>query len=126
MWSIEGWPQERARAARVEQKRPSDAQRRRLRRVSSRACATSEECLAFDIEGFDTDIGSEFLNYQLWRYFHHRAEAVQFTRSGSTELAEVRAIFRLARSSQKSATQMPQKGATQTRQETATQTPIAA
>jgi len=39
---------------------------------------------------------------------------------------KLRAIFRLARSSQKAATQMPQKGATQTRQKTATQTPMAA
>jgi hypothetical protein len=40
-----------------------------------------EQRLAFDIEGFDTDNGSEFINWLLWRYFHDRARPVHFTRS---------------------------------------------
>ena len=40
-----------------------------------------EDGLAFDIEGFDSDNGSEFLNHHLWRYFHDRPVPVEFTRS---------------------------------------------
>jgi len=40
-----------------------------------------EQRLAFDIEAFDTDNGGEFLNYHLLRYFHDRADQVNFTRS---------------------------------------------
>lgn len=40
-----------------------------------------EQRLAFDIEAFDTDNGGEFLNWHLWRYFHERADRVNFTRS---------------------------------------------
>ena len=40
-----------------------------------------EQRLAFDIEGFDTDNGSEFINWHLWRYFHNRAGHVHVTRS---------------------------------------------
>ena len=40
-----------------------------------------EDTLPFDIEGFDTDNGSEFLNYRLWRYFRERPVPVEFTRS---------------------------------------------
>jgi hypothetical protein len=40
-----------------------------------------EKRLAFDIEGFDTDNGSEFINWPLWRHFHNRAHPVHFTRS---------------------------------------------
>ncbi len=37
--------------------------------------------LPFEILGFDSDNGSEFLNYHLVRYFQDRAAPVQFTRS---------------------------------------------
>ena len=40
-----------------------------------------EKRLVFDIDAFDTDNGSEFINYHLWRYFHNRAQPVHFTRS---------------------------------------------
>ena len=40
-----------------------------------------EQRLVFDIEAFDTDNGGEFLNYHLLRYFHDRADRVNFTRS---------------------------------------------
>jgi len=40
-----------------------------------------EQGLAFDIEGFDSDNGTEFLNRHLWRYFHDRPVPVEFTRS---------------------------------------------
>lgn len=40
-----------------------------------------EQGLPFPILGFDSDNGSEFLNYHLVRYFQQRSEPVQFTRS---------------------------------------------
>jgi|SRR3990167_1890685 len=40
-----------------------------------------ESNLPFLIFGFDCDNGSEFLNYHLIRYFEHRTDPVQFTRS---------------------------------------------
>ncbi len=40
-----------------------------------------EQVLPFDIEGFDSDNGSEFLNWHLIRYFTDRKTPVQFTRS---------------------------------------------
>jgi len=36
---------------------------------------------AFEVEGFDSDNGSGFLNWQLLRYFRERAAPVEFTRS---------------------------------------------
>jgi hypothetical protein len=40
-----------------------------------------ENSLPFPLLGFDSDNGSEFLNYHLLRHFHHRKQPVQFTRS---------------------------------------------
>jgi len=40
-----------------------------------------EDSLPFELLGFDSDNGSEFLNYHLLRHFHHREQPVQFTRS---------------------------------------------
>jgi len=40
-----------------------------------------ERGLPFDVEGFDCDNGSEFLNHSLYRYFRDRASPVEFTRS---------------------------------------------
>ncbi len=40
-----------------------------------------EDSLPFTLLGFDSDNGSEFLNYHLLRHFHQREEPVQFTRS---------------------------------------------
>jgi len=40
-----------------------------------------EDSLPFALLGFDSDNGSEFLNYHLLRHFHHRKQPVQFTRS---------------------------------------------
>ena len=40
-----------------------------------------ENSLPFDIQGFDCDNGSEFLNWHLYRYFVHRDKPVKFTRS---------------------------------------------
>lgn len=40
-----------------------------------------EEVLPFDMLGFDSDNGSEFLNYQLLRYLQNRPGPVEFTRS---------------------------------------------
>jgi len=40
-----------------------------------------EDTLAFDIEGFDSDNGSEFLNRHLLAYFRQRPVPVEFTRS---------------------------------------------
>lgn len=40
-----------------------------------------ENNLPFTLLGFDSDNGSEFLNYHLMRYFEHRIDPVQFTRS---------------------------------------------
>jgi len=43
--------------------------------------AEIEPGLEFDIQGFDCDNGSEFLNRELYRYFHDRPVPVEFTRS---------------------------------------------
>ncbi len=40
-----------------------------------------EAALPFELPGFDTDKGSEFLNWHLLRYFQERPKAVGFTRS---------------------------------------------
>jgi len=40
-----------------------------------------ESLLPFDLLGFDTDNGAEFLNWHLLRYFQERPKAVGFTRS---------------------------------------------
>lgn len=40
-----------------------------------------ENSLPFTLLGFDSDNGSEFLNYHLLRHFHQREQPVQFTRS---------------------------------------------
>ena len=40
-----------------------------------------EERLPFDLLGFDSDNGGEFLNHHLWSYMRERKEAVEFTRS---------------------------------------------
>jgi len=40
-----------------------------------------EDSIPFTLLGFDSDNGSEFLNYHLLRHFHHRKQPVQFTRS---------------------------------------------
>jgi hypothetical protein len=40
-----------------------------------------EASLPFELLGFDTDNGSEFLNWHLLRYFQERKKAVGFTRS---------------------------------------------
>ena len=40
-----------------------------------------EDALPFPLLGFDSDNGSEFLNYHLLRHFHQRKQPVQFTRS---------------------------------------------
>lgn len=40
-----------------------------------------ERVLPFKIRGFDSDNGSEFLNWHLYRYFNLRAKPVSFTRS---------------------------------------------
>jgi len=40
-----------------------------------------EDSLPFELLGFDSDNGSEFLNYHLLRHLHHRKQPVQFTRS---------------------------------------------
>lgn len=40
-----------------------------------------EQRLVFNIQGFDCDNGGEFLNHQLYRYFHDRPVPVLFTRS---------------------------------------------
>jgi hypothetical protein len=40
-----------------------------------------EAALPFDLLGFDTDNGSEFLNWHLLRYFQERPKGVGFTRS---------------------------------------------
>ena len=46
-----------------------------------RATRDTEESLPFAMLGFDSDNGSEFLNYHLLRYFTERTKAVKFTRS---------------------------------------------
>lgn len=40
-----------------------------------------EQSLPFPLLGFDSDNGSEFLNYHLLKYLRHRKNPVQFTRS---------------------------------------------
>lgn len=40
-----------------------------------------EQDLAFELLGFDVDNGSEFLCFHLWRYFLHRPQPVNMTRS---------------------------------------------
>jgi hypothetical protein len=40
-----------------------------------------EERLPFDLLGFDSDNGGEFLNHHLWAYMRERKTPVQFTRS---------------------------------------------
>ncbi len=40
-----------------------------------------EDSLPFPLLGFDSDNGSEFLNYHLLRHFHERKQPIQFTRS---------------------------------------------
>ena len=40
-----------------------------------------ENSLPFDIQGFDCDNGSEFLNWHLYRYFVQRDKPIKFTRS---------------------------------------------
>src|SRR6185436_8565881 len=40
-----------------------------------------EKALPFDLLGFDSDNGSEFLNHQLFKHFLSRRVPVQFTRS---------------------------------------------
>jgi len=40
-----------------------------------------EDSLPFPLLGFDSDNGSEFLNWHLMRHFHQRDKPVQFTRS---------------------------------------------
>ena len=40
-----------------------------------------EASLPFPLLGFDSDNGSEFLNYHLYRHFSHRKHPVRFTRS---------------------------------------------
>lgn len=43
--------------------------------------AEIEKGLAFEIEGFDSDNGGEFINHELYRYFRNRPVPVEFTRS---------------------------------------------
>ena len=40
-----------------------------------------EERLPFELLGFDSDNGGEFLNHHLWTYMRERKKAVEFTRS---------------------------------------------
>ena len=40
-----------------------------------------EQRLAFELQGFDVDNGSEFLTFHLWRYFLNRPRPVPMTRS---------------------------------------------
>ncbi len=40
-----------------------------------------EQGLAFELQGFDVDNGSEFLTFHLWRYFLNRPRPVPMTRS---------------------------------------------
>lgn len=40
-----------------------------------------EQVIPFKLRGFDTDNGSEFLNWHLYKYFNLRPKPVQFTRS---------------------------------------------
>jgi hypothetical protein len=45
------------------------------------ALKSIEGTLPFKIKGFDSDKGSEFLNWELLKYFKHRKFPVQYTRS---------------------------------------------
>ncbi len=45
------------------------------------ALKTIEGTLPFKIKGFDSDNGSEFLNWSLFKYFKHRKPPVTYTRS---------------------------------------------
>ena len=45
------------------------------------ALQSIESCLPFPIIGFDSDNGTEFLNYHLYSYFVNRKKPVQYTRS---------------------------------------------
>jgi hypothetical protein len=45
------------------------------------AVGDMESHLPFPLRGFDSDNGSEFLNWHLVRHFHQRKQPVQFTRS---------------------------------------------
>lgn len=45
------------------------------------AISSIETSLPFDLLGFDSDNGSEFLNWHLYRHFVERKKSVQFTRS---------------------------------------------
>jgi hypothetical protein len=47
----------------------------------AQAIKSIEEDLPFAILGFHSDNGGEFLNHHLWRYFRHRKEPVDFTRT---------------------------------------------
>jgi len=47
------------------------------------AVKSIEEALPFKILGFDSDNGSEFLNWHLFKYFTHRKLPVEYTRSRS-------------------------------------------
>lgn len=47
------------------------------------AIKSIEEALPFKILGFDSDNGSEFLNWHLFKYFTHRKLPVEYTRSRS-------------------------------------------
>ncbi len=47
------------------------------------ALKTIESTLPFQIKGFDSDNGSEFLNWRLLKYFKHRKFPVTYTRSRS-------------------------------------------
>ena len=40
-----------------------------------------EDCIAFELKGFDCDNGSEFLNHHLLRYFTDHKPKIKFTRS---------------------------------------------
>jgi hypothetical protein len=46
-----------------------------------REISNIEFCLPFKVLGFDSDNGSEFMNYALYDYFTNRDEPVIFTRS---------------------------------------------
>ena len=50
---------------------------------SFEAIRSIEEALPFKILGFDSDNGSEFLNWHLYKYFTHRRLPVEYTRSRS-------------------------------------------
>lgn len=47
----------------------------------AKAISSIEEQLPFNILGFHSDNGGEFLNHHLWRYFRHRDTPVEFTRT---------------------------------------------